>query len=107
MQVLHIIVTFLGMEGYMLKKLDHFTKIMYCVYKMASLIKFFNQILARCYPSFKCGQALNAWAEIHQALLSHFSFLAEFLIGKVLAKDKDSRALKLVNLNSEYQVVAI
>jgi hypothetical protein len=37
--------------------------------------------------------------EIHQALISPFSLLAEFLIGKVLAKDKDSRALKLANLN--------
>jgi hypothetical protein len=39
-------------------------------------------------------------AEIRQALLSHFSLLAEFLIRKVLVKDhQDNRFLKLVNLN--------
>jgi hypothetical protein len=31
-------------------------------------------------------------AEIHQALLSHFSLLAEYLAGKVVVKDRDSRA---------------
>jgi hypothetical protein len=41
---------------------------------------------------------LSSWAEIHQALLSHFSLLAEFLIGKVLVKGSDSRVLKLENL---------
>jgi hypothetical protein len=40
-------------------------------------------------------------AEIHQALLSQFYLLVEFLSGKVLVKDKDSRALKLVNLNPD------
>jgi hypothetical protein len=40
------------------------------------------------------------WAEIHQALLSHFSLLAEFLFEKVLVKDKDSKVLNLMNLNS-------
>ncbi len=41
--------------------------------------------------------------EIHQALAAQFSLLAEFLILKVLVKDKDSRALKLVNLNPALQ----
>ena len=36
-------------------------------------------------------------AEIHQPLLSHFSLLVEFLIGKVPAYSKDSRVLRLVN----------
>jgi hypothetical protein len=36
--------------------------------------------------------------EIHLALLSQFSLLAELLIGKVLVTDKNSRVLKLVNL---------
>jgi hypothetical protein len=40
-------------------------------------------------------------ADVHKALLSHFSLLAEFLILKVLVKDRDSRVLKLVNLNPE------
>jgi hypothetical protein len=35
---------------------------------------------------------------IHQALLSQFSLLAEFIIEKLLVKDRDSRVLKLVNL---------
>ena len=38
-------------------------------------------------------------AEIHQTLLTHFSLKAEFLIGKVLVKDRDSRVLMLVNLD--------
>jgi hypothetical protein len=42
--------------------------------------------------------AVISWAEIHQALLSIFSLLAEFLILEVLVKDRDSRVLKLVNL---------
>jgi hypothetical protein len=42
---------------------------------------------------------LDSRADIHQALPSHFSFLAEFLILKVLFKDRDSRVLKLVNLS--------
>jgi hypothetical protein len=42
---------------------------------------------------------LSIRAEIHQALLSHVFFLADFLIGKVLGKDRDSSVLKLVNLN--------
>jgi hypothetical protein len=39
------------------------------------------------------------WAEIHQALPSKFSLLVKFLFGKVLVKNRDSRVLKLVNLN--------
>jgi hypothetical protein len=39
------------------------------------------------------------WAEIHLALLSYFSHLAEFFIEKVSVKDLDSRVLTLVNLN--------
>jgi hypothetical protein len=35
-------------------------------------------------------QTLKARAEIHQALQSHFSLLAEFLILKMLVKDKNS-----------------
>jgi hypothetical protein len=35
----------------------------------------------------------------YQALLSHFSLLADFLIRKLLVKGRDSRFLKLVNLN--------
>ena len=30
---------------------------------------------------------INIWAEIHQALLSQFSLLVDFLIGKVPVKD--------------------
>jgi hypothetical protein len=42
------------------------------------------------------SQSINqSWAEIHQALLSHFSLPAEFLIGKGLIKDRQSRVLKL------------
>jgi hypothetical protein len=47
----------------------------------------------------------KGWAEIHQALLSHFSLLAEFLIGKVLAKDKDSIILKVAILNPGFYTV--
>jgi hypothetical protein len=35
-------------------------------------------------------------AEIHQALLSQFSLLAEFFIGKVLVKEEESSVLTLV-----------
>jgi hypothetical protein len=44
------------------------------------------------------SQALTR-AEIHRATLSKFSLIAEFLIGKLLVKDRDIRVLKLVNLN--------
>jgi hypothetical protein len=37
----------------------------------------------------------NSWAEIHQALLSQLSLLAELFIGKVLVKKRDSRVLKV------------
>jgi hypothetical protein len=43
--------------------------------------------------------SLKSRVEIRQALLSQFSLKAEFLIGKVLVKDRDSRVFKLVNLN--------
>ncbi len=39
------------------------------------------------------------WAEIHQALLTQFSRHAEFYDEKVIVKDRDSKVLKLVNLN--------
>jgi hypothetical protein len=35
---------------------------------------------------------LNSRAEIHRALLSHFSLLAEFVIGNVLVKYRNIRA---------------
>jgi hypothetical protein len=41
-------------------------------------------------------------AEIHQALLSQFSLLAEFFIGKLLVKERDRRVLTSVNLNPDY-----
>jgi hypothetical protein len=41
-------------------------------------------------------------AEIHKSLQSQSSLLAEFLIGKLLAKSRDSRVLKLTNLNPWY-----
>jgi hypothetical protein len=67
------------------KRLDHFVQFSYGkngpVNKLTNL---FHQ---------------NARAEIHQALQTQFSLLAEFLIGKVLVKDRDSRVLELVNLN--------
>jgi hypothetical protein len=44
------------------------------------------------------GESLKCWAKISQALLSHFSLLAELLFGKVPVEDYDSRALILVNL---------
>jgi hypothetical protein len=60
------------------------------------------------YSSYKETPILSqyeSWtqpkAEIHQALLSYFSLLAEFLIAKVLVKDRDSRVLKSVNLNTD------
>jgi hypothetical protein len=56
------------------------------------------QIYLSVYSFIKMDKQ-SIWAEIHQALLSHFSLLAEFLIGKVLVKGKDSRVLKLVNLS--------
>jgi hypothetical protein len=40
-------------------------------------------------------------ADIHQALLSQFSLLAEFYIEKVQVKERDGTVLKLVNLHSE------
>jgi hypothetical protein len=46
-----------------------------------------------------------SWVEIHHALLSQFSLLAEFLIGKVLVKQKHSRVVKLVNLNPGYYLI--
>jgi hypothetical protein len=48
------------------------------------------------------GWYLPVLCKIHQALLLHFSLLAEFLIGKRLVKETDSRVLKLVNLKPEY-----
>jgi hypothetical protein len=50
-------------------------------------------------PSF----ILEIRGEIHQVLLSKFSILVEFPIGKVQVNDKDGRALTLVNLNSKSQ----
>jgi hypothetical protein len=47
----------------------------------------------------------EARAEIHQALLSQFSLLEEFFIGKVLVKEGDSRVLTFVNLNPGVQKV--
>jgi hypothetical protein len=47
---------------------------------------------------------LKNWAEIHQALLSQFSLVAEFLFGIVLVKDRESRAFKLVNFNPGIQL---
>jgi hypothetical protein len=41
----------------------------------------------------------KTWAEIHQALLSQFSLLAELFNGKLVVKDCDSRFLELVNLD--------
>ena len=38
-------------------------------------------------PIFESARELNAWAKIHQPLLSQFSLLVEFLIGKVPVKD--------------------
>jgi hypothetical protein len=35
----------------------------------------------------------KTWAEIHQAPLSHFSLIAEFLIGKEPVRDKESRVI--------------
>jgi hypothetical protein len=46
----------------------------------------------RFFWGFTLDYRINFSAKIHQALLSHFSLLAEFLIGKMLVKD-------LVNLN--------
>ena len=45
----------------------------------------------------------STWAEIHQPLLSHFSLLVEFFIGKVPVYNKDSRVLRLVNLSPCFQ----
>ena len=44
---------------------------------------------------------LKSRAEIHQALLSQFSLLVEFFIGKLPIENKNSRVLKLMNLNPE------
>ena len=44
------------------------------------------------------GISLDFRVKIHQPLLSQFSLLAEFLIGKLPVKDYDSRVLTLVNL---------
>jgi hypothetical protein len=41
--------------------------------------------------------------EIRLALPVQFSLLAEFFIGKVLVKERDSRVLTLVNLNPGFQ----
>jgi hypothetical protein len=35
--------------------------------------------------------------EIHQAVLSQFSLITEFFIGKVLVKERDSRILTFLN----------
>ena len=43
-------------------------------------------------------------AEIHQALLSQFSLLVEFFIGKETVKDLDRRVLNLVNLDPGIQL---
>ena len=56
---------------------------------------FFEKILKVIFTML--GMELRA--EIHQALLSHFYLIAEFLIGKLLVKEGDSRVVKLVNLN--------
>ena len=46
----------------------------------------------KCFQQeIRYSNYLFARAEIHQALLSQFSFLAEFLIEKVPVRDKDSR----------------
>ena len=41
---------------------------------------------------------LVTWADFQQPLLSHFSFLGEFLNGKVPVYNRDGRVLRLVNL---------
>ena len=46
---------------------------------------------------------LKSWGGIHQALLSQFSLLVDFLIGKVLVKGLDRRVLSLVNLTPAYK----
>ena len=51
-----------------------------------------------CLLLYHSLSALLARAEIHQPLLSHFSLLVEFLIGKVPVCNKGSRVLKLANL---------
>jgi hypothetical protein len=40
-------------------------------------------------------------ADIYQALLSQFSLLVEFLIGKLIVKDRGYKVLKLVNLSPD------
>ena len=47
------------------------------------------------------------WVEIHQALLSQFSLLAEFFIGKVPVKDYDSEVLMLVNLTTGHISITV
>ena len=51
-----------------------------------------------CNPTIWTLEKFEIRAEIHQDLLSQFSLLVEFLIGKVPVKDWDSRYLTLVNL---------
>jgi hypothetical protein len=50
--------------------------------------------------------SLRPWAEIHPAL-SQFSLLARFLIVQLLLRDRQSRVLYLVNLNSGASVTKI
>jgi hypothetical protein len=44
-------------------------------------------------------------ADNHLAVLSQFSLPAEFLNGKVIVKDRDSRLLNLVNINPVVYIV--
>ena len=47
----------------------------------------------------------ETWAEIHHALISQFSLLVEFFLGKVTVKGWNSRVLRLVNLDhGQYQL---
>jgi hypothetical protein len=72
----------------------------YLLMKLSLFNIMFNPILKLLFL-----EILNSvWAEIHQALLSQFSLLAELFNGKVLVKNRDSRVLKLVNLNPVFSL---
>jgi hypothetical protein len=49
----------------------------------------------------------NFRTEIHQALLSQFYLLAEFFIGKVQVKERESRVLTLENLNPVQEILQV
>ena len=44
-------------------------------------------------------QPVGSWVKIHQALLSQFSLLVEFFIGKLRIEDEDSGVLMLLSLD--------